>query len=139
MEQETQSQSGSKAGFVLILIVVAIASAMVAGLGASQLTATYLVNQALDKDARDVQHQVNVLRQLRAGDVDQTIEQLEEKLDDDLLIFDPKEPFDGLNEKAEANINQAIIGAKTYRAEYPRTSNQPHIDEMVNKLFERTK
>ena len=139
MDNETQTKTTSKAGLALVAIIIAIAALMVGGYGASQLTATFLVNNALDKEARDAQRQVKALQYLRVGETDQAIEILESRLDDDLISLDPQEPYEGLNEKTTSNISQAIVDAKAYREEYPRVTKRTHVDDMVKAVFEKAR
>jgi len=131
------SEGKSKGGMILGGIMIAIASLLVGGYGGAQLTATFLLNQALSKDARDVQKQVKALRDLQAGDQQAAIEILESRLDDDLILFDPQKPYEGLNEATKAGISNAIILAKEYRGEFPRQSKRRMVDEMVNHLFNK--
>ena len=118
-------------------MMIAIAALLVGGYGGAQLTATFLLNQSLNKDARDVQKQVKALRNLQAGDQQAAIEILESRLDDNLILFDPQKPYEGLNEDTKAGISNAIILAKEYRGEYPRQSRRGMVDEMVNHLFNK--
>ena len=131
------SEVKSKGGMILGGIMIAIASLLVGGYGGAQLTATFLLNQALDKDARDVQKQVKALRNLQAGDQQVAMEILESRLDDDLILFDPQKPYEGLNDDTKARISNAIVMAKEYRGEYPRQSKRRMVDEMVNNLFNK--
>ena len=132
-----ETASKSKGGMILGGMMIAIASVLVGGYGGAQLTATFLVNQNLYKDTRDVQKQVRVLHHLRSGEQQIAIEILESRLDDDLILFDPQEPFEGMNEKTQAGISKAIRQAKEYRQQYPRQSKRRVVDEMVNNLFNK--
>jgi len=89
------------------------------------------------KDARDVQKQLVILRHLRAGEGDRAIELLEARLDDQLIPFDPWQPYPGLTGREKSEMNRTIGGAKEYRLAYPRKSSRPHVDEMVRNVFSR--
>ena len=138
MNEESKVGKCPKAALVLGAIMIAIAAVLVGGYGASQLTATYLVDRNIDKDARDMQRQVKALQQLRAGDLAEAIELLESRLDDNLVLLDPQKPYEGLGEQTRSNIRQAINAAKDYRARYPRSSSRPHVDDMVRHLFDKS-
>ena len=139
MNEENRTGKCPKAALLLGAIMITIAAVLIGGYGASQLTATYLVDRNIDKDARDMQRQVKALQQLRAGDLAAAIEVLETRLDDNLVLLDPQKPYEGLGEQTQSNIKQAIKAAKDYRAQYPRSSSRPHVDDMVRHLFEKTK
>jgi len=119
--------------------MLVIAGFLIGGYGGSQLTATFLLNQGLDKDARAVHLQVRALHHLQDGKVPEAIELLEAKLDDDLVLFDPQTPYEGLSEKTQEEIENAITRVRHYRDKHPRKSDRPHVDDMVRKLFEKTK
>ena len=69
MNEENRTGKCPKAALVLGAIMITIAAVLIGGYGASQLTATYLLDRNIDKDARDMQRQVKALQQLRAGDL----------------------------------------------------------------------
>ncbi len=96
-----------------------------------------ILNNSLGADAQEVQVKVDALRQLRHDNPAQAIELLEASLDDQLVIFDPREPYPGLRDDTIATIDIAIRSAADYRARYPRQSNRPHVDTMVRNLFEK--
>ena len=139
MNEENRSGNCPKAALALGAIMISIAAVLIGGYGASQLTATYLIERNINKDTRDMQRQVKALQQLRSGDLAGAIEVLESRLDDNLVLLDPQKPYEGLGEQTQSNIKQAIKAAKDYRAQYPRASSRPHVDDMVRHLFEKTK
>ena len=122
---------------ILGAMMIGIACLLVGGYGGAQLTATYLVNLNVNKGARDAQKQVKVLQHLQVGEQQDAIEILESRLDDDLILFDPQKPYEGLNENTQAAISTAVLAAKAYRQDYPRKSKRPLVDEMVNNLFDK--
>jgi len=96
-----------------------------------------LRNDWIHKDAKDVHSQVVILKHLRRGRTDQAIELLEARLDDQLIMFDPSEPYPRLTSREINEINKAIRESKEYRSAYPRKSNRTFVDEMVRNLFSR--
>lgn len=138
MNDEPKNKRCPRAALALGALMIAIAAVLVGGYGASQLTANYLINQYVERDARSAQKQVKVLRLLRTGDTGQATELLESRLDDQLVLFDPQRPYEGLDERTRDTVQKAVMEAKDYRAEYPRSSNRPHVDEMVDNLFRKT-
>ena len=82
-----KSRSKSLLGFALAFLIGAIVSLVIGGYSGAHVGASVVLNNALYKDARDVQSQVITLRHLRAGETDQAIEVLEAHLDDDLVFF----------------------------------------------------
>jgi hypothetical protein len=98
-----------------------------------------ILNECLDKDARDVQSSVVTLRHLRAGERDRALEALEAQMDDALIPFDPAEPYSGLSARTSGQIDKALRDAKDYRTTHPRKSSRPHVDAMVGNLLSRVK
>ncbi len=62
---------------------------------------------------------------------------LEAHLDDDLIIFDPEEPYTGITDQAISEISKAIHESREYRSANPRESNRPHVDTMVDNVLRR--
>lgn len=121
------------------------AAALIAGIAAGTAAGwtygasagrTAILNEWIFNDARDVQAQVAVLRTLREKKADQAIEQLEARLDDQLVQFDPQQPLP-LTARETGEIRKAIVAAKDYRARFPRQSTRKFVDEMVRNLFAR--
>ena len=104
MEEENKTGRCPKGALFLGAFVIAIATLLIGGYGASQLTASYLLDLNIDKDARDVQHQVKILQQLRSGELQAAIELLESRLDDNLVLFDPQRPYEGLDEQRQSSF-----------------------------------
>src|SRR6266850_3827818 len=108
----------------------------VVGLGAGWLAGDRsgqigLFKEFIFREARDVQRQVVILKRLRAKESENAIEILEARLDDQLVMFDPHEPYPGLTGRESAELRKAIAAAKEYRAAFPRTSKRAFVDEMV--------
>jgi low affinity Fe/Cu permease len=132
-------RDGLKSFFVYALIfVVGIAIGLaIGGYGGTRLGASFILNETLYKDAKEVQTQVDVLRHLRAGAHDQAVEILEAHLDDNLIVFDPCEPYVGIKKNTADEIEKAISECRDYRMNNPRTSNRPPIDAMVANILKR--
>lgn len=101
-----------------------------------RLGTSFIINEALSKDAREVEARIAILKHLRAGERDQAIEKLETGLADTLIGFDPTEPYTGLNGQTVAALKKAIDEAKEYRSAHPR-QQKDFRDEMVDNLFAR--
>ena len=57
--------------------------------------------------------------------------------DDQLIMFDPAEPFTGISEGTYAEVAKALKQCKEYRTEHPRESKRPQIDKMVENVLEQ--
>src|SRR5689334_10384517 len=68
----------------------------------------------LVKDAREVQAQVVVLRHLRDRQADQAVELIESRLDDQVILFQPDEPFRRLTDRETSSLHKAISDLKDY-------------------------
>jgi hypothetical protein len=95
-----------------------------------------IINEALSKDAREVEARIAILKYLRAGERDQAIERLETGLADILIGFDPSEPYAGLDGQTVAALKKAINEARGYRSAHPR-QQKTFRDKMVDNLFAR--
>ena len=110
---------------------------LVGGYTGTEFGISVISNGTLNKDATDVETHISVLRKLRHQENADAIEQIEAYIDDALIIFDPNEPYPGLNESTIERINAAIKTAHNYRTEFPRQSSRAHVDEMVRNLFQK--
>ena len=124
-------------GLALALIVGAGAGLGIGGSWGYQRGFSGLLNEALTKDARAVRSHVATLKQFRAGQGDEAAESLEAHLDDELVVFDPSEPYPGLTPETDSELQKAIDEAREYRAVHARKSSRPVVDEMVRNLFAR--
>ena len=89
----------------------------------------------LVKDALDVQAQVVVLTHLRNRQTDQAVEMIESRLDDQVILFQPDEPFRRLTPRETSSLHKAIGDLKDYRAQYPRQTKRKFVDDAVRNLF----
>jgi hypothetical protein len=126
----------------LLLSAVALVAGAAFGWAAGWYYGTTAGKNAILKewiynDARDVQAQVVVLRRMRAKKAGDAIELLETRLDDQLVQFDPQEPFAMLTSREREGLRKAIADARDYRTAFPRESKRKFVDEMVRNLFAR--
>ncbi len=71
------------------------------------------------KDARDLQAEVAALRHLRKSENERAIEMLESRLDAQVLLFVPEEPYRFLTPRETSMLHKAISDMRDYRSEYP--------------------
>ena len=105
------------------------------GIGGWYLGNRYLLNAWVKEQAGDVKGHVEALQKLDARNVKETIEFLESKLDDDLIVLEPQGYQ--LKKPVRAEMYTALRAAKQYRMEHPRKSKRGSIDEMVRNVLSR--
>ena len=132
-----QSKGKFLLGLALAFLGGAVVGLAIGGFGGFSYGTSYKRNEFIYRDAKDVQSQVVILRHLRKEEKDQAIELLENRLDDQLVMFDPVEPFPGLTGREMSEINKGIRASKEYRLAYPRKSKRSIVDEMVRNVFLR--
>jgi len=96
-----------------------------------------ILKEWIYNDAREVQAQVAVLRRLREKKAGEAIELIETRLDDQIVQFDPQEPFAMLTARETGELRKAIGEAREYRAAFPRQSKRKFVDDMVRSVFSR--
>ena len=124
---------------VLLLVLGVLLGAAAGGYYGVRSGHASILNECLDKDARDVQSSVVTLRHLRAGERERALEVLEARMDDALIPFDPATPYPGLTGDTTGEIDKALREVRDYRAAHPRKSSRPHVDAMVGNLLSRVK
>lgn len=124
-------------GFGLAFLVGGIVGLAIGGYGGFRLGRSGIIDECLYKNASAIQSHIVILKHLRAGKTGQGIELLEAQLDDDLILFDPWEPYPRFTNRTISAINRAIRESKEYRSANPRQSNRPHVDKMVTNVFSR--
>ena len=122
-------------GFGLAFLLGGVVGAGAGFYNGFNLGMTSMLRDWLVKDARDVQAQVVVMRHLRNSQTGQALELIESRLDDQVIMFQPDEPFKRLTERETSSLHKAISDLKEYRAEYPRQSKRKPVDDMVRYLF----
>ena len=121
----------------LAFLVGGVVGLAIGGYGGFCWGRSGIIDKCLYKDAGALQSHVVILKHVRTAQTTQAIELLESQLDDDLILFDPWEPYPRLTNRTISEINKAIRESKAYRSTNPRTSNRPHVDKMVANLFAR--
>jgi hypothetical protein len=124
-------------GLGLAFLVGGVVGLAIGGYGGLHLERSAIIDECMYKDARNIQSHVVILKHVRAARSSQAVELLEAQLDDDLILFDPWEPYPRLTNRTISEINKAIRESKAYRSTNPRQSNRPHVDKMVADLFAR--
>jgi hypothetical protein len=130
-------RKGLAAALVLAFVAGGIGGVALGGYQGFQKGASFILNECLSKDAREIGTRVGVLRDLRAGKQAPALESLEAGMDDLLVGFDPAEPYPGLTPQTTAALGRAIAEAKAYRAAHPRESRGHARDAMVRDLLSR--
>jgi len=123
-------------GGVFIFLVSCATGLAVGGYMGFSYGASFIINGALSRDAREVEARIATLRDLRAGEKDKAIERLETGLSDILIVFDPEKPYAGLDRQTVVSLRKSIDEARKYRAENPRPQNDFRA-KMVDNLFTR--
>lgn len=128
----------SKSLLALFLVFLAGSTVgfLVGGYTGTNFGMKIIVNGMLNKDAKDVKTQLNALRALHGGDSARAMELLEAAIDDQLVIFDPREPYPA-DQAATEKVDEAIRAAYEYRRQHPRQSGRPQVDAMVRSLFDK--
>ena len=124
-------------GLGLVFLAGGVVGLAIGGYSGFRLGRSGIIDECLYKDARAIQSQVVILKHLRAARTGQAVELLEAQLDDNLILFDPWEPYPRLTNRTISAMGKAIRESKEYRSAHPRTSNRPHVDAMIANLFSR--
>jgi hypothetical protein len=124
-------------GLGLVFLAGGVVGLAMGGYGGFRLGRSGIIDECLYKDAGAIQSHVVILKHLRAAQTSQAVELLEAQLDDNLILFDPWEPYPRLTNRTISVMNKSIRESKEYRSAHPRTSNRPHVDKMVANLFSR--
>jgi hypothetical protein len=123
-------------GVVLTFLAGCAIGLAIGGQQGFRFGTSFIVNEALFKDAREVESRIAILGHLRAGERDQAMERLETGLSDILIGFDPAEPYAGLDGQTAGALRKAIDAAREYRSAHPREKRNFR-DDMVDNLFAR--
>ncbi len=123
--------------FFVIFLAGSSVGFLVGGYTGSNFGMALIVNGALNRNALEINNQLQALRQMRSNNASAAIELIEKSVDDTLILFDPAEPYPGVRESTLDAINTAIKNVYDYRREYPRISDRPQVDTMVQNLFQK--
>jgi len=124
-------------GLGLAFLVGGVVGLVIGGFVGFRSVMSRIIDECMYKDAKGIQTHVVILKHLRAGKTRQGVELLEAQLDDNLILFDPWEPYPRPTNRTISEINKAIRDAKEYRSANPRQSNRPHVDTMITNVFSR--
>lgn len=113
---------------IAILIVGAILGGAIGSYSALHFTSLFWINATDGRTTLAIQHDVEVLKLLREGSTERAIELLEIDLDGNLITFSADMPN---TEQWKDAAGKSLKSAKEYRAESPRTTSYPEIDEAV--------
>ena len=123
---------------LLLSIVLSLAAGVIMGAyGGFNLGKSPVLNDALGKNAKEIQLHVVALKHAREGQADKALEAIEADLDDDLVLLDPWEPYEPITDKTKEEIHKAIRQARDYRTTFPRKSSRTYVDAMVNNVFKK--
>ncbi len=121
---------------ILLLLTIPLFLGWIAGV----CTSRHFISKAYDssiiaharEDASSILIVVQVLKQLRNGDLEKAVEGLEVELDDKIMRnpINPKR-----SEKDNWHMIQAMKYAKDYRSKYKRVTKYPEIDKTVNSVL----
>lgn len=123
--------------YLLLILGGSVLGFLAGGYIGSNFGIGHILNSTISKDARDLQSKLSALRALRAGEFSIALETIEADIDDQLVIFDPQEPYPGLDEATQLQLDLTIEAAYRYRQDFPRQSDRAHVDAMVEALFKK--
>ena len=103
------------------------------GIGGWHMGTLYLLNEWVLEQAGDVEGHVEALQNLNTRNVNETIEFLESRLDDDLIVLEPQGYQ--LKQHVRAKMYKSLLAAKQYRMEHPHKSKRSFIDKMVRNVL----
>lgn len=94
-----------------------------------------VIDNVMDRDARDVRSLVGALRDLQDGDHQQAIDTIQGLVNDHLIVLDEDPPYPGIEERTRARVQDAFEDYAAYRSDYPRAVPLP-TDPMVESSLE---
>ncbi len=123
--------------FLVMFLAGSAIGFLIGAYSGSQFGVGLVLNNGLQRDAKVINQQLDALEQLRAGNSEAAVEIFESGIDDSLILFDPVEPYPRLKQNTIDAIDEAVKNAFDYRRRYPRNSSRPHVDQMLDSLFQR--
>ena len=120
----------------LVFMFLCVICVLVGGYGGAFLAAGNIVNNWIISQTSSTRSHIEILKLLRNGEQDTALEQLEARLDKDIVSLSP-EYYDEfrITEQTRARIETALHQAKEYRQSYPRPSQGRAIDKDVEKTL----
>lgn len=116
----------------LLCACVGVLCLITGGYVGMHLASSAIVNNWVNSQASYAQSHIIILRQLRSGDDDSAVEQLESQLDRDIVSLLPD--FHGnyrLTDVTRTRINAILRQARQYRDEFPRKTQGEAIEDDV--------
>ena len=129
------SRAVSKPAAIILAVVALLVGVVAGGWSVAAFHGRLTSRLFISSLTLDTSTTVDTLRRLRAGDTPNAVELLEIQLDGDLIglgtffIADPREL------KRDPSYSRTLQMARDYRAQFPRKSRSPKIDEDVAKAF----
>jgi hypothetical protein len=120
--------------FLLLFLAGSAIGFIIGGYTGSNFGMGIILNNALNRDARDVKTLVGALQDIHSGDSKAGIEAIETLVYDHIVVFDPVEPYPGIEQQTEVEVEAAINAAFRYRKAFPRDSRLA-TDSMVEAVF----
>lgn len=123
---------------IFLVFIVGLVVGLVPGAyyGAEKAMA-FGLDACLYKDTLNIKSRVETLGHIRRHQLEEAMANLEIRIDDDLIMFDPEEPYAGISADTVAEIKQSIERVKQYRQAHPRVKPRPGIDRMVDDFLGR--
>jgi hypothetical protein len=116
----------------MLCTVVGVVCLIAGGYLGARLGASAIINNWVNSQAGYAQSHILILRQLRNGDDDSAVEQLESQLDRDIVSLLPE--FHGnyrLTDATRSRINAVLGQARQYRDDFPRQTSGKAIEDDV--------
>ena len=120
--------------YFLLLLAGSAIGFLVGGYSGSNFGMGIILNNTMNRDARDIKTLVGALREIHAGKTETAIADIETLVYDHIVVFDPVEPYPNIKPQTEEEIDSAIKAAFQYRKNFPRDS-QLATDQMVETVF----
>lgn len=134
MSEATRSRWFSFFIFAILCVIGIVAGGYIG----ARLASTAVVNNWVGSQADYTQSHVLILRQLRRGEIDTVMEQLESQLDKDIVSLHPDyyDDFD-ITDRTRARVDAALEQARQYREAFPREKRGRAIERDVEDALKR--
>jgi len=123
---------------IFVFLAIFLAGGAIGAIGSGYIVGGmamgYVINLAVDRDARNIQTLVGSLRDLRAGNSEATIKSVENIVYDLVGTLDPEDPYPGISDLTSQRVDKAFRTAFEYRQTYPPDS--PRV-ELIDQIFKR--
>jgi len=134
MSEATRSRWFSFLIFATLYVIGVVAGGYIG----ARLASAAVVNNWVGSQTDYTQSHVLILRQLRRGEIDAAIEQLESQLDEDIVSLHPDyyEDFD-IADRTRARVDTALEQARQYRQAFPREKRGRAIERDVEDALKK--